>query len=319
MKNTRSLKIIIAVLVVCLVMAIFAGFLYVRKDTADMRPIGVYDSGMGGLIVLETLIEEFPNEDFIFIADNANVPYGTKESYQVEGYNLVLSDYLMDQGVKAICIACNTASANSSELDKIVMVPLIKAIGPTAESAADKIDHDRNNILILATQLTTKMGLYEVELDKYYSDVPHKYFSAATQNFVTMVEEGRYGTDESMEEVRATLEDYLDDDIDKIILGCTHFPKLIPEISALFPDASIYSAGPAMAQKLRADLGDNGLNKRDHEGSITLITTGDLEAFKKQTDWFKYKDKAEYKNIVLDYSKYNEQPIEEYEELQPAA
>ena len=69
MKNTRSLKIIIAVLVVCFVMAIFAGFLYVRKDTADMRPIGVYDSGMGGLIVLETLIEEFPNEDFIFIAD----------------------------------------------------------------------------------------------------------------------------------------------------------------------------------------------------------------------------------------------------------
>ena len=116
MKNTRSLKIIIAVLAACFVIAIFVGFLSARKDTADMRPIGVYDSGMGGLIVLETLIEEFPNEDFIFIADNANVPYGTKESYQVEGYNLVLSDYLMDQDVKAICIACNTADDQNGSL-----------------------------------------------------------------------------------------------------------------------------------------------------------------------------------------------------------
>ena len=311
MQNTRRLKIIIAVSVLCFAAAMIAVFFAVRKDTSDTRPIGVYDSGMGGLIVLETLIEAFPNEDFIFIADNANVPYGTKESYQVEGYNLVLSDYLMDQDVKAICIACNTASANSSELDKIIKVPLIKAIGPTAESAADIIDPERNNILILATQLTTRMGVYEVELDKYYSDVPHKYYSAAAQNFVTMVEEGRYGTDESMEEVRATLGDYLDKDIDKIILGCTHFPKLIPELSVLFPDASIYSAGPAMAQKLRGDLGDTGLNKADHKGSVTLITTGDLESFKKQTEWFKYRDIAEYKSIVLDYSEYNE--------LQPAA
>ena len=309
-------------IVICLAIAALTGFYLYKQNTADERPIGVYDSGMGGLIVLETLADEFPQEDFIFIADNANVPYGTKESYQIEGYNLILSDYLMEQDVKAICIACNTASANSSELDKVVSVPLVKAIGPTAESASQDIDPERNNIMILATELTTKMGVYEDELDKYYSDVPHKYYSVAAQDFVTMVEEGDYGTDESMEEVRETLEDYLDEDIDRIILGCTHFPKLAPEISALFPDAEIYSAGPAMAGKLSSELGKQGLNRRSHEGTITLITTGDLESFKKQTSWFKYKDKAVYKNITLDYSEYNDtvdEDTEEYEELRPAA
>ena len=296
---------------------------FVRKSGAgasseeEERPIGVYDSGMGGLIVLETLVDEFPGEDFVFIADNAHVSYGTKSSEQIEGYNLALSEYLMEeQDVKAICIACNTASANSKELDKIIKVPLIKAIGPTAAAASEEIDPDRNNILILATNLTTSMGVYEDELDQYYSDVPHEYYSVATQNFVTMVEEGRYGTEESLEEVRETLKDYLDKDIDKIVLGCTHFPKLAPELSTLFPDAELYSAGPAMASLLRAELGEDGLNENEQEGSITLITTGDLEPFIEQTSWFKYADQADYMELDLDDPDLNHE--EEYE-LQPAA
>ena len=160
------------------------------------------------------------------------------------------------------------------------------------------------------------MGVYEDELDQYYSDVPHEYYSVATQNFVTMVEEGRYGTEESLEEVRETLKDYLDKDIDKIVLGCTHFPKLAPELSTLFPDAELYSAGPAMASLLRAELGEDGLNENEQEGSITLITTGDLEPFIEQTSWFKYADQADYMELDLDDPDLNHE--EEYE-LQPAA
>ena len=305
-------KSILIQIIVVILLVLTCGF--AEESSSASHPIGVYDSGMGGLIVLESLVEAFPEEDFIFIADNANVPYGTKTSEQVEGYNLILSAYLTEEEhVKAICIACNTASANSSELDRIIQIPLVKAIGPTAGAAAREIRPDHNNILILATDLTTRMGVYERELDCYFSAAPHTYYSVAAQNFVTMVEEGRYGTDETLQEVRETLQDYLDLEIDKIVLGCTHFPKLAAELSALFPAAELFGAGEAMADALRAELAGRDLLNTQEKGSITLITTGDLDSFIEQTSWFKYADQAVYKKIELDYSEYND------EELAPAA
>lgn len=261
--------------------------------------IGVYDSGMGGLIVLETLIKEFPHENFIFIADNKNFPYGTKTSKQIEQYNIALSNYLISQNVKAICIACNTASANSTKLDDLVNIPIVKTIGPTVKKVAQSINNKQNNILVIATLLTTKNRVYENELNKYFKNLPHSYYFEATQNFVNLVEEGRFGTKESFNEVKDTLEKYLNKDIDKIILGCTHFSKLIPELKELFHNVEIYDSGLAIAEELNMKL-ENNLNK-EHEGSITLITTGDLDLFIKQTSWFKYKDRVIYKHIDLDF------------------
>ena len=304
----KSRKILCLFTALLLAGVLCGGF---AEDAPASRPIGVYDSGMGGLIVLESLIGEFPGEDFIFIADNANVPYGTKTSGQIEGYNLILSAYLTEEErVKAICIACNTASANSSELDRVIGVPLVKAIGPTARAAAETVGTDKNDILILATELTTRMGVYETELDRYFSSVPHTYYPAAAQNFVTMVEEGRYGTEESLEEVRSTLEDYLDLPIDKIILGCTHFPKLSGELKQLFPDAELYGAGVAMAEALRAELAARDLLSNRERGTVTLITTGDLESFIEQTSWFKYANDAVYRQIEPDYSEYNDDTLD---------
>lgn len=261
-------------------------------------PIGVYDSGMGGLIVLETLIEQFPNEDFIFIADNANFPYGTKTSEQIEEINLNIYNYLKSQNCKAVCIACNTASANSSLLDKLAEIPIIKTIEPTVKLIKENINKDKNNILVIATNLTIKTKIYEQELDKYLLNFPHHYYALATQNFVDIVEEGRYGTINSFEEVKETLKDYLDKDIDKIILGCTHFSKLKPEIKILFPNAYIYSSEKAMAKELKNEL-INNLNKETNKQNIILITTGDLDLFINQTKWFKYKEKAIYKSIKI--------------------
>lgn len=264
----------------------------------DNRAIGVYDSGMGGLIVLETLIDKFPNENFVFIADGRHYPYGTKTAEEIEGYNLDIAKYLQKENVKAICIACNTASANASKLEKYITIPLIKAITPNVKHVANSINPTKNNILILATILTTKSKIYEDELDKYFKDTPHNYYSVAAQNFVNIVEKGNAGTEKSFQEVQDTLKEYLDKDIDKIVLGCTHFPKLINEIAKLFPNALIFDSAVAMADELKMKL-NNNLNEQNKKATIKLLTTGDLEQFKTQTQWFKYIDCASYQKIEL--------------------
>ena len=260
------------------------------------RPIGVYDSGMGGLIVLETLIEKFPHEDFLFIADGAHFPYGIKTKEEIETYNVELANYLVKQNVKAICIACNTATSHSSTLDSTIQVPLIKAVAPNVKGVAKYQDLNKNNILILATMLTTKSKIYEKELDKWFKDVPHQYYSVPTQEFVGLVEEGNVGTKTSLEKVRDILTPYLDKDIDKIVLGCTHFPKLIPEIKTLFPKALIFDSGQGMAEELKNKLNAFETAKL---GTITLYTTGDIETFKKHIGWFKYLQRSTIKHLEI--------------------
>ena len=122
------------------------------------RPIGVFDSGIGGITVLDSLIDLLPNEDFIYVGDTLNVPYGVKTPAQIEELVTNVTKYLLKQNVKAIVIACNTATANSKHLKNITDIPIIGVIEPTAKKAIEVTK--RNKIAVLATQATVNSRAY---------------------------------------------------------------------------------------------------------------------------------------------------------------
>lgn len=248
-------------------------------------PIGVFDSGIGGLTVLTDLRARFPHEDFVFIADSAHVPYGTKSREEIARLACGCGEALVAQGAKAIVIACNTATANADLLRARVTVPVIGAIAPTARLAARVTKTGR--IAILATRMTIGLKAYEKELEALKGTRDFTYFPLATQDFVTRVEEGRIGTEEARDAVAKELAPLSLVHADTVILGCTHFPRLAPEIAQALPEARLVTSGEAIAEELARVLSSRDLLRDDSsEGTIKLFTTGSLASFQRQITWF---------------------------------
>jgi len=243
----------------------------------DKRPIGVFDSGIGGLTVLDILMEKFPNENFIYLADTYNCPYGEKTKEEVEKITIDNSLFLNNLGIKALVIACNTATANSSSLINFVDVPIIGVIEPTA-SCAKSITKNRN-IMVLATDLTISCNSYQ----KYLND----YFVTAVKasEFVKIVEEEK-SEEESFNIINNKLKDFQDKNIDTIILGCTHFPLLSKHIQKIFPNVSLISSGIATALALEGKITKN---KEKNKQSLVVFTTGNKEELLNKIKWFKRK------------------------------
>ena len=175
--------------------------------------IGVFDSGIGGLNVLSNLIETFPNENFLYIGDNLNVPYGIKSQKQLEEIIKDIFNYFEKEDVKAIVVACNTASAASENMTSLV--PVFRIIEPTAINAL-KIS---NKIGVLATNFTIESKGY----DKYLKD---NMIGIKASPFVTIVENNTMNEQDSLDIINKTLSKHKDN-IDTIILGCTHFSLFV--------------------------------------------------------------------------------------------
>ena len=192
----------------------------------DSRPIGVFDSGMGGLTVLQALSARLPQERFVYLGDTARLPYGTKSAETVRAYALQATHLLLSEGVKMVVIACNTASSVALEAlrDALSPVPVIGVIEPGASAG---VGATRNkHIAVLATEGTVRGGAYADAIRRLMSDAV--VIQQPCQVFVALAEEG-------WAETRATaaaIEDYLDplfarpDAPDTVVLGCTHFPVL---------------------------------------------------------------------------------------------
>ena len=253
-------------------------------------PIGVFDSGIGGVTVLQDLVKAFPHEDFIFIGDTAHCPYGTKTEDELHHLTCNVGMKLVEMGAKAVVIACNTATANSQLLHEACPVDIVGAIEPTAHLASQTTQN--GHIAILATKMTIGLKAYEHYLDQEKRLEELKgtcYYPLACQDFVRRVEAGETGTEDSFKAVSDYLTPLKDKDVDTVILGCTHFPRLIPEISAALPKATLVASGEAMGQVLKGILDQKDLhNDESHHGTIKLYTTGDAEYMKKQTTWFPY-------------------------------
>jgi len=194
----------------------------------DSRPIGVFDSGIGGLTVVKALRDLLSNEKIFYLGDTARVPYGGKSANTVERYSLEMTNMLVDEDVKAIVIACNSASAVAlPKLEKTLSVPVVGVIKPGAQAA---ISATRNrHIGVIGTRATIKSGAYEKALREL--DPKIDISARACPLLVPFIEEG-WLEDELTDQIIARyLDPLMRDGVDTLVLGCTHYPLLADVIA----------------------------------------------------------------------------------------
>lgn len=235
------------------------------------RPIGVFDSGIGGLSVVKSLIEQLPNENIIYFGDIARIPYGTKSIATIQKFTEQTVKFLLKQNVKAIIIACNTISAVAK--DTVIQlagdIPVIDVISAGAKAATNT----SKQIGIIATPATINSNAYPSIIKNISPEA--KTYSQACALFVPMVEEG-FIQHPALELVAAEyLENLMAHDIDSLVLGCTHYP-LIKQTIAKILGVNVQIIDPAITacEQLKHALSqDNNLNVSDKQGVYKYFVT----------------------------------------------
>lgn len=244
-------------------------------------PIGIFDSGVGGLTVLKALREALPNEDLIYLGDTARLPYGTKSPASIARYACRAAGHLQEQGIKLLVVACNTASAVALDAlrEQMHPLPVIGVVEPGAMAAVKARPHGSH--LVLATEATVRLGAYRHAIEAL--DEEASVTELACELLVSLAEEGWLDGDIGVDILRRYL-DGLDDDRrqpDCVILGCTHFPLLRDTIAAVIDDATvIVDSASTTAAVAAAALSDLGLlNTQTEPGALTLLATDGATRF----------------------------------------
>lgn len=230
--------------------------------------IGFFDSGVGGISVLHTARTLLPNENFLYYGDNGNAPYGGKPLDEIRSLSRNAVDKLLQRDVKAIVIACNTAtSAYAAILRAEVDLPVIgmePAIKPAQEHRSG------GEILALATRATLSLPKFKNLMARYGERV----IPVVGEGFVDLVEAGLADSEEARHTVERVLAPWRDHKIDSIVLGCTHYPFLQKHIQACFPGKTIYDGRLGTAMQLKRRLEETGRLSRGGTGTLELETSG---------------------------------------------
>ena len=232
---------------------------------SDSRPIGIFDSGVGGLTVVNQIQAILPNESIVYFGDTARVPYGTKSKETITRFSVENVEFLMTHDVKLVVVACNTASSLSLDfLKRCFRVPIIGVIEPGAKSA---INTTRNNrVGVIGTQATIASGSYEKAIKKITRRV--SVYTQSCPLFVPLVEEGWVDKDVTKETARIYLSPLKSKGIDSLILGCTHYPLLKNVVKRVMGDKVILiDSAKEVAKEARAILDANGLLNRNGAGT----------------------------------------------------
>ena len=263
----------------------------------EYYPIGVFDSGYGGLTVLRELMKYLPEKDFIYLGDNARTPYGTRSFDVVYAYTLQAVKKLFDLGCHLVILACNTASAkalrNIQQKDLPVIAPAKRVLGvirPSVEYAA-KVTRN-GHVGVLATSGTVASQSYPIELEKWSGGKVKVTTQQACPMWVPIVENNEIGTPGADYFIQADLQKLFmkDPDIDSLILGCTHYPLLSDSIRKYLPDKQVrvIGQGRIIAEKLVDYLKRHPeINAKCSEGgTIHYYTTEQVELFDAQARQF---------------------------------
>ena len=220
-------------------------------------PIGVFDSGIGGLTVVHELMRQLPGESIIYFGDTARVPYGPKSPETVLRYSREIAAYLRDQGVKALVIACNTATAHAlSALSSELPFPVIGVVGPGARAAVGATR--TNSVGVVGTVGTINSGAYERAIRDARPDAT--ITTRACPLFVPLVEEGWLEHDATRLVAREYLSQMAAANVDTLVLGCTHYPLLKPMIAeVLGPGVRLIDSAEETAAETRRVLGEKRL------------------------------------------------------------
>ena len=252
-------------------------------------PIGVFDSGYGGLTVLRELVKTLPGYDFLYLGDNARTPYGTRSFEVVYEYTLQSVKYLFNQNCPLVIIACNTASAkalrNIQQLDLPKIAPDRRVLGvirPSVEKVAEITVN--GHVGVLGTVGTVVSESYPIELEKWSGGRVVSTVQEACPMWVPIVENNEIGTEGADYFIRKNIQNILqkDKDLDTLVLGCTHYPLLIDTIQKYVPEnIKILQQGKITAEKLLEYLNRHPEieNKLSKNGSLIFQTTESAENF----------------------------------------
>lgn len=245
---------------------------------ASNAPIGVFDSGVGGLTVAREIMRQIPNETIVYFGDTARVPYGSKSKETVTTYSRQIIKFLQTKEVKAIVIACNTASAFALEtVKKEISIPIIGVVKPGAKVAAETTKNGR--IGIIGTEGTINSGIYNTFLSKIKPDV--KVYGKACPLFVPLVEEGLLDDPVTIEIASRYIKELSGYDIDTLVLGCTHYPLIRNTIGKIVGDkVSLINPAYETAISLKEVLLQNNLESDSEVVNHKFFVSDGAEKFK---------------------------------------
>jgi glutamate racemase len=246
----------------------------------DARPVGVFDSGVGGLTVLHECLVTLPHEDFVYLGDHARLPYGPRPLAEIRRFAREIGAFLEAQDVKLILVACNAAtSAALPALQGDLAVPVIGVITPEAHAAVQATRNRR--IGLMATQATVTGGRY-AELVRTL-DAGAELFSVACPRLVPLIESDDPFAAETTEAVREYAAPLKDAGVDTVVLGCTHYPLIRPILQRVFGrDVTLVFSAEETAREVAETLARKGVeNDASREGGYRFLTTGDPETFRR--------------------------------------
>jgi glutamate racemase len=241
-----------------------------------MTKIGVFDSGVGGLWILQHLQKELPAYDYVFFGDQGHVPYGVRSMDEIRSFSEIITKFLIEKGCRVIVIACNTASAASlsylrEKYTDIIFVGMEPAIKPAVEITQTK------KVGVLATPATFQSELYNSIVERFAQGV--EIFNDTCPGLVSQIEKGNLDSPEAKDILERALFPMIEKGIDTVVLGCTHYPYAIPLIKKIVGEkVNVIDPTEAVVRHVCHVLDENKLNvglKEDKIGKINIFTSGE--------------------------------------------
>jgi glutamate racemase len=245
----------------------------------DDRPIGVFDSGVGGLTVLHECLVTLPHEDFVYLGDHARLPYGPRPLEEVRRFAREIGSYLETQGVKLVVVACNSATAAAlPELQTELRVPVVGVIAPEAHAAVQATRNRR--IGLLATEATVASARYEQLVRAL--DAGAEVLAVACPRLVPLIEGDDPFAEATVDAVREYAAPLKDAGVDTVILGCTHYPLIRPILQRVFGrEVTLVFSAEETAREVAETLARKRIeNDAAREGAYRFLSTGDPETFR---------------------------------------
>lgn len=270
------------------------------------QPIGIFDSGYGGLTVLKEIVTELPEYDFLYLGDNARAPYGTRSFETIYQYTWECIQFLFSQGCELVILACNTASAKALRSIQRINLPntapdkrVLGVIRPTTEVIGQFSKN--KEIGILGTNGTVNSQSYLIEINKFFPEIT--VYQHACPMWVPLVENGEYHSDGADFFVKKDLATLLNQSpkIDTLLLACTHYPLLLPTIEALLPaDIQVIQQGQIVAKSLKDYLKRHPeMEKRCSKNGVRrFLTSGDAKDFEEHGGLF-FGEKVEADKVAI--------------------
>jgi glutamate racemase len=248
-----------------------------KNNNSAPMPIGIFDSGVGGLSVLRHIRKQLPSHSIYYLADQLHVPYGPRSLEEVRTFSIAITRFLLEKGARIIVVACNTASAAALHTlrDKFPDVPFV-GMEPAVKPAAS---HTASGVVgVLATPATFQSELFASVVERFAQGI--KIMKSTCPGLVEEIEAGRVNSVRTQEILHQALEPMLQQKVDTIVLGCTHYPFALEQIKEIVgPDVEVIDPSPAIARQTERMITQMGWQgQQNHPAVVTIYTSGSISA-----------------------------------------